>query len=368
MAAILGAPAAERWVHRYCGVTPSTSDCWLGFEGSFSGASSMAHCRARCARCARCRFVSFSSRRQDCSWFTQCAASITDGSIAASYRTERVSDEPVGTDLSSLLGLSPTERLGLPAARAQPPRDEDDALHAFAQRLAMHSSRPSDSERPLRIAVYGTSITAGVALGYGANHTFPRGLEARLRRRYGAGAVSVSTYGFNAASLSYMRHCVDSLLPEAADLYIVEYHEGEVGVALKHAPKLAELAPLVEALRARPKCPAVLLLSGLEQSTCVRPLKRMMPCVKLPRDSATDQRLVDGCLEGWQHAGRNPSCAEVAQPRPAGAAPARVAALLSPMQRLAAKLGVGHVSLREAVRSRLRHNGALPCQTQPGTG
>jgi len=114
----------------------------------------------------------------------------------------------------SLLGLAPEDLQG--RARGLPTQ-EDAALRSFAYRLAARSKHPRRA--PLRIVVYGTSITAGVTLGrYGGNFSFTHLLEARLQRRYGSNAVSVSTFGYNAATLNYMHNCVDSLLAIPADL------------------------------------------------------------------------------------------------------------------------------------------------------
>ena len=130
---------------------------------------------------------------------------------AAHYRQVRT--EPVDS-VASLLGLAPEDMQG--RARGLP-TEEDAALRSFAHRLAARSKHPRRA--PLRIVVYGTSITAGVMLGrYGGNFSFSRLLEARLQRRYGSTAVTVSTFGYNAATLNYMHNCVDSLLFTPADL------------------------------------------------------------------------------------------------------------------------------------------------------
>ena len=185
---------------------------------------------------------------------------------AAHYRQVRT--EPVDS-VASLLGLAPEDMQG--RARGLP-TEEDAALRSFAHRLAERSKHPRRA--PLRIVVYGTSITAGVMLGrYGGNFSFSRLLEARLQRRYGSTAVTVSTFGYNAATLNYMHNCVDSLLFTPADLCtlphthvhrrartppharretplfpptttpvplscadIIEYHEGQVPIISKREP------------------------------------------------------------------------------------------------------------------------------------
>ena len=180
----------------------------------------------------------------------------------------QVRTEPVDS-VASLLGLTPEDMQG--RARGLP-TEEDAALRSFAHRLAARSKHPRRA--PLRIVVYGTSITAGVMLGrYGGNFSFSRLLEARLQRRYGSTAVTVSTFGYNAATLNYMHNCVDSLLSTPADLCtlphahahhrartppharretplflptttpvplscadIIEYHEGQVPIVSKPQP------------------------------------------------------------------------------------------------------------------------------------
>ena len=395
-----------------CGPTPTSSDCWLGVEGSFAKTTTMASCLRRCAGCARCRYVSFSKQRQDCSWYSQCLGTKNNSASpwwqrrASSYTTVQVSTKPVDS-IASLLDLAPEDLQG--RARGLPSL-QDAALRSFAHRLATHSEQPGRA--PLRIAIYGTSITAGVLLGrYGANFSFSHLLEARLQRRYGSAAVTVSIFGYNAATLQYMHHCVDSLLSEPADLYIVEYHEGQVGLGLtltlqqcrrgdltrtsartrararnpdqvggaqswrsinnlgaRSTGNLgAHLIPLVARLRARPGCPAVLLMSALDQIMCVRAIKRMGPCHRVPLEVAENARLAEGCLEGWESEGRCKAegcdsaadCAAAAQPRPARRPSVSGAALLSPMQRIAEQVGVGHVALREAMRPKLKEAGVF---------
>ena len=111
----------------------------------------------------------------------------------------------------------------------------------------------------------------------------------------------------------------------------------------------------------------MLLMSGLDQIMCVRAIKRMGPCHSVPREEAESARLAEGCLNGWEaakpckKAGCDSSldCAAAAQPQPALRPSVGGAALLSPMQRLAAQMGVGHVAVREALRPKLREAGVF---------
>jgi hypothetical protein len=106
-------------------------------------------------------------------------------------------------------------------------------------------------------------------------------------------------------------------------------------------------------------------MSALDQIMCVRAIKRMGPCHRVPREEAESGRLAEGCLNGWEAAGpckqagcdSSLDCAAAALPRPALRPSVGGAALLSPMQRLAAQMGVGHMAVREALRPKLREAG-----------
>ena len=111
----------------------------------------------------------------------------------------------------------------------------------------------------------------------------------------------------------------------------------------------------------------MLLMSGLDQIMCVRAIKRMGPCHKVPPEEAESARLAEGCLNGWEAEGpckasgcdSSRDCAAAAQPRSALQPSVGSAALLTPMQRLATQMGVGHMAVREALRPKLREAGAF---------
>ena len=77
----------------YCEETPEASDCSRGFFGSVRGIKDLAGCVAMCTGCARCRFVSYSQRNDDCSWFSWCRQPRTAAgppTHAESYQTVAV--------------------------------------------------------------------------------------------------------------------------------------------------------------------------------------------------------------------------------------------------------------------------------------
>lgn len=56
-----------------CALGGDDSGSWhLGKSDTASWASTEARCRALCARCEQCRFISYSRRHRDCSWFVSC--------------------------------------------------------------------------------------------------------------------------------------------------------------------------------------------------------------------------------------------------------------------------------------------------------
>ena len=80
-----------RWREGYCAATAFGGDCSLDTQGAFTSPSGDA-CVEQCKRCERCRFVSFSKRLNDCSWFSQCDMQQLElfGGSAGSYTSVRV--------------------------------------------------------------------------------------------------------------------------------------------------------------------------------------------------------------------------------------------------------------------------------------
>ena len=89
-----------------CGTTEfDEGDCSHGFSGAWDAAKlrlrTLDDCAHHCvARCARCRWVSFSAKNRDCSWFFECAkggptvnggsSEFVSGDAFESYRSRRV--------------------------------------------------------------------------------------------------------------------------------------------------------------------------------------------------------------------------------------------------------------------------------------
>ena len=82
----------------YCGVTVSASGCnedsddgsWpLSKKQATSWGSAKAACEGYCRRCARCKYISFSRRNLDCSWFARCKLSQLSNHVGG-FRTLQV--------------------------------------------------------------------------------------------------------------------------------------------------------------------------------------------------------------------------------------------------------------------------------------
>ena len=79
----------------YCAITNNDpGDCSHGTQGMWSaGLHSMhniEHCAMRCLQCRRCRFVSFSSKNDDCSWFSSCPPTLHTDGVGTEFKTVEV--------------------------------------------------------------------------------------------------------------------------------------------------------------------------------------------------------------------------------------------------------------------------------------
>ena len=263
----------------YCEVTGyGQSDCsggnppvYKGYIRSKAAKLTLAGCKHSCLACERCNFVSFSSQERECSWFQFCDLGnlVTTPPHSPQFVTHRVREEQ-----------RPASELDIPLQATPTP---DLALRAFSNRLA--TQRLSGKERPLLIAAIGTSVTAGE--GPNRNlHSFawPDVLPARLRASFPSGReVRVVKRAYPGTSSLLLRNCLHNLVPEDADLYIVEY----TGLIDPQRTDKPHLAAIVNALRAR-RCgaaasaaacrhpPAIMVLAPVDQG-CVRRLKGMGP-------------------------------------------------------------------------------------------
>ena len=84
--------AGSGWRAGHCGTTfdgqgkrCTKSDT----KGSWPSAS-LESCLSRCMRCSRCRFVSFSARFQDCSWYHSCGRPALEQAAGTGHLTRRV--------------------------------------------------------------------------------------------------------------------------------------------------------------------------------------------------------------------------------------------------------------------------------------
>lgn len=134
---------------------------------------------------------------------------------------------------------------------------------------------------PLRIAAFGTSVTAGHRDPRRAERSgsYARFLTRLLRHHVPASNVSVSIYGYPGASVEFMRACINQMLPIDSDLYVIE-------VADNYMPRTysayrgvgVSLEALLDALHRRHAnglgariAPAALLVAPFPQS-CSKPL------------------------------------------------------------------------------------------------
>jgi hypothetical protein len=226
----------------------------------------------------------------------------------------------------------------------------------------------------LRLAVYGTSMSDGL---------WPHLLADQLRERFPRAKLNLTVRAYPGGHLSFQSHCVDTMIPEAADLYIVESvadalngqaASGGEGGEAEGSTADAELAHLLSRLQARqlprtsrdflqhagsglprgrahaepggggcaPAAPAVMLFSGLDQMDCVRRLKRMVPFKGKPADQLSLDEELRVCLDGE---------------RGAAGATAGAGRRTSSMQRVAAATGTPLLSMREALREPLTKAG-----------
>lgn len=334
----------------YCiGVTGTDHDCAAAFQGSFamkSGQNQMQtqrDCIEKCRACPRCNFVSYSAEAADCTWTYWCNVAHLKGTfghaIEQSFQTLQVRDAPplaerfanpvctsnreAGNGQLPCVFISPlpviahtpsrwdrapavaapgqrvSDLLGLPTAvhRAA----VDTAFGAFARRLA----RPAaEGGAPLTIVTFGTSVTAG--FGGDLANSFSGVLERLLRARYPASPLRVVQRAFPSATPAFLRQCVESLAPEAADLYVVELMDnagamGQTRVAEQFGKDLRGIlrrfAGRCAGAEEGRRQPALLILAPLMQG-CVRRLVHLAPFHKLepfPYDEAGAQAATQAC-------------------------------------------------------------------------
>ncbi len=361
----------------FCEGADYDADCNSALKGSWPmpARATFRTCIRRCLTCSRCNYVSFSAAANDCTWTFWCdmarlnRAEVGLPPILRTFRTLQVRDAPPVSErplppppeppyVSPFPGVEAGAEAGAGAGRGGrrfsnllhlPPESEhpvtDPAIRSFAHRLSRGGGKR------LTIAVYGTSVTAGAGSTRDAEqHSYTHALERRLRRRYPATPVRVLRRAFPGATAAFMRHCVDSLAPERADMYIVELmdnmdghgldaveahlrailrrfesrHCGGRPLALPRAPSAAASASVR---------PALLVLSPLTQR-CVRRLTHRRPYHTIrpyPYDARTAREGAEECLRS-----DSPSTQ-----------------MATMMERVASSLGVGVVSVRRALRAPL---------------
>ena len=240
-------------------------NCTSGDLGTYRPADTYhitdaAGCRKECLRCPRCRFFSWSERRRECSWFHRCdlhGMRLADGS----YMTEAIA--PHGISAASHSHATPNRNLPLlPFAAVErdlaarqgasgvgpehtPGRANfgdvslteaqlDRGVSYVSRRGRLPCLVRKAARRPLTVAALGGSITSGLPFGTftGDDHArshwlYHRKVAHYLARQWpstqGAALNNSFNCGVPAVGPAFSTLCLNSLLPPASDLVIVEY-------------------------------------------------------------------------------------------------------------------------------------------------
>ena len=232
----------------YCRDVQLVGDCdvsemgfWkLSQSQASSWSTALAACRELCAGCAGCSYVSASLRARECSWYESCDLQALQ-SEQPGFRSVAVTGRP---RVEPLISAPPAEEEPKPQI-AWPLRGGRE-LRCAARRLARGE--------PTKVSFFGTSVTAGHHLG--TSHV--EVAEQALRRRLPRANLTVHKLGFPGASPQYQAACLKSMVPERADVYVLEFSDnGRADLTEEYE---ASIRGLVAALRQRQTAPAILLL------------------------------------------------------------------------------------------------------------
>ena len=244
----------------YCHQTDVGGDCESGNRGAWmlaeeevrSNASVLKACLHRCQQCDRCNTISFSTLYKDCSWFHSCDLNRlntdVDGffSVAAS-KASRTRPCTVASKPIKPLEGSRAAYIAWGRARAErhPPRPPmklladaavlefaDDALCHFFTKLSAGNAS---------VAILGGSISYGHGVEHG-KALYALQLRDALSKIWG-GSVTVSNAALPSTTAGFATLCLSTLLPEVADLVVIEYSW--------NTEEVAKLENLIEAVRER---------------------------------------------------------------------------------------------------------------------
>ena len=280
-------------------------------------------CIEACRACERCNFVSFLPG-SECSWFEFCALDrLQQRPEQQEWRTYQVKERPLVDQLQLSPRSAPTPSAALRAfaRRLGPPRrgeggvsSSSSAGSSSGSQLALHKP-----QEPLLVVVYGTSVSMGEGPTTASwLSAFPDLLEGKLRRAFPqleGRPLRVLKRAYPGTTSSLLRHCIGTLLPEQADLYILEF-VGYLGDNVQAKKVRDDLVSIVQSLRARcggvasvaagtqkeqlhtaphacRRRPAVMQLAPLDQGSCVRSIKGMGPMKPLPSALAEVRACVD---------------------------------------------------------------------------
>ena len=225
-------------------------------------------------------------------------------------------------NLAELPASDPIAELSATELDAAAPQAAPEA----ARMLRCLNAKMQRGGAPLKVVMFGTSVTAGNRCNARHGTNYPQLLAQLLSRRYPAANVTLSVYSYPGASPVFMRSCLGTLLPQAeadADLLVVEMTDN---LAKSAAGAGMELELILSALRRRSPRAAVLLLAPVDQ-TCVRGLKRMKPFQHVPATRDGTRQVLARCY--------------------GNATPAQA------FEAIAGAHGLAHVSQRHALRDRL---------------
>lgn len=192
------------WRPGYCAPTQFTSrppDCQTDVSGAWAVVRSNAdeqaqrrRCAARCSRCAQCRYVSFSSKWADCSWFHEC-----------NY-TKLRRDLPAGGHVTARV-------------EQHAPSGHRSHQHQQRRRNATRLQHP-----PHMLLVYHMAKTGGTALISLTNGYVARALDAKKQRASGGLSTSKASGAAVRSRRSYpvtfekgTHGCVALLFPRVFD-------------------------------------------------------------------------------------------------------------------------------------------------------
>lgn len=249
----------------YCARTcdGDEGDCAIGDLGTWPGRThgilTLEACAAACRRCSRCRYVSYSSRNDDCSWFHSCSIqhlgldwggdSYTSLAVrpplesepgGARWRPRAARGRPLLTFRTAeerlIRAASPASRVQLGTSWLDDVQASNGVVRASTDPSLACFVRAAE-RRPVRIAAIGGSVTAGLAWSVlsgaqlDANHIlYHRKLALWLNQAWPSTqrATTVRNCGLPGAGPAFAALCLQSIvelsvLTAKPDLVLLEF-------------------------------------------------------------------------------------------------------------------------------------------------